>query len=73
MKYLFLDTNIYIHYKGFENISWKDLLSTEDDVTVVMTSIILREINRHKDSSKGKVKNKAWKISEKLKSILLNG
>ena len=73
MKYLFLDTNIYIHYKGFEDIPWKDLLSTEDDVTVVMTSIILREINGHKDSSKGKVKNKARKISEKLKSILLNG
>ena len=73
MKYLFLDTNIFIHYKGFEDIPWKDLLSTKDDVTIVMTSIILREINGHKDSSKGKVKNRARKISEKLNAILLKG
>lgn len=73
MKFLFLDTNIFIHYKGFEDIPWQDLLSTKDDITIVMASIILREINGHKDSSKGRVKNKARKVSEKLNSVLLKG
>lgn len=72
MKYLFLDTNIFIHYKGYEDIPWNTLLGTSDEVSVVLASIILREINGHKDSSKGRVKNKARKISEKFKNILLN-
>lgn len=73
MKYLFLDTNIFIHFKGFEDIPWKSLLDTDDDVTIVLASIIIREIDSHKDSSKGRVKNKARKISEKLNQILLSG
>lgn len=73
MKYLFLDTNLFLHYKGYEDIPWKTLLNTKDEITIVIASIILREINGHKDSSKGRVKNKARKISEKLNSILLKG
>lgn len=71
MKYLFLDTNIFIHYKGYEDIPWKTLLGTSDEVSVVLASIIIREINGHKDSSKGRVRNKARKISEKFNKILL--
>ncbi len=72
MKYLFLDTNIFIHYKGYEDIPWKSLLNTEDDISVVLTSIVLREIDGHKDNSKGRVRNKARKMSEKFNKILLN-
>ena len=52
MKYLFLDTNIFIHFIGFEDIPWKTLLDTDDDVTIVLASIIIREIDGHKDSKK---------------------
>lgn len=71
MKYIFLDTNIFIHYKGYEDIPWKTLLGTPDEISVVLASIILREINGHKDNSKGRVRNKARKISEKFNNILL--
>lgn len=73
MKYLFLDTNLFLHYKGYEDIPWNTLIGTTDKITVVIASIILREINSHKDSSKGRIKNKARKISEKLNVILLKG
>lgn len=71
MKYLFLDTNIFIHYKGYEDIPWQSLLDTSDSVKVVLASIVLREINGHKDNSKGRVRNKARKISEKFNNILI--
>lgn len=71
MKYLFLDTNIFIHYKGYEDIPWQSLLNTSDSVKVVLASIVLREINGHKDNSKGRVRNKARKISEKFNNILI--
>ena len=71
MKYLFLDTNIFIHYKGYEDIPWQKLLNTSDSVSVVLASIILREINGHKDNAKGRVRNKARKMSEKFNNILL--
>lgn len=73
MKYLFLDTNIFIHYIGYEDIPWTELIHTKDEVSIVLASIIIREIDKHKDSSKGRVKTKARKISQKFKSILLNG
>ncbi len=56
MIFLFLDTNLFLHYKGFEDIPWKNLLNTTDDITIVLVSIVLREINGHKDSSKGRLK-----------------
>lgn len=73
MKYLFLDTNIFIHFKGFEDIPWKKLLNTDDNVTIVIASIVIREIDGHKDSSRGRLKNKARKISGMLNQILLSG
>lgn len=73
MKYLFLDTNIFIHYKGYEDIPWQKMLNTSDPVSVVLASIILREINGHKDNAKGRVRNKARKMSEKFNNILLKG
>lgn len=36
MKCLFLDTNIFIHYKGYEDILWQSLLDTSDSVKVVL-------------------------------------
>lgn len=71
MKYLFLDTNIFLHYKGFEDIPWKELLVTDDEITIVLASIILREIDKHKDSAKGKVRDRAKKISKKVNEVLL--
>ena len=54
MKYLFLDTNVYLHYIDFEQIDWKKLI--DSDFTIVVPPIVIREIDKHKDNNRGKIR-----------------
>lgn len=70
MKYLFLDTNIYIHYNDFEEIDWK--LIFKDDVSIVFPPIIMREIDKQKDhGSNARKKKKAKTIASKITDYLI--
>ena len=71
MKYLFLDTNIYLHYIDFEQINWKDVIRDNDDYQIVVPQIVIREIDKIKDSGNGKIKTRAKKISSKFGAIFL--
>ena len=70
MKYLFLDTNIYIHYNDFEEIDWKSIFN--DDVSIVFPPIIMREIDEQKDhGSNARKKKKAKVIASKITDYLI--
>ncbi len=71
MKYLVLDTNVYLHYKDFEQIDWKSLLG--DDVTICVPQVVLREIDKHKDQSRGRVQKRAKRISSRFSEVFLQG
>jgi rRNA-processing protein FCF1 len=64
MKYLFLDTNVYLHYMDFEQIDWKELI--DSDFTIVVPPIVIREIDKHKDNNRGKIQSKAKAVSKKF-------
>lgn len=70
MKYLFLDTNILLHYIDYEQINWKSMFD-DDDITIVITDTVLREIDKHKDSSRGKIQKTAKKYSSRFREILM--
>lgn len=72
MKYVFLDTNIYLHYIDIDNIEWSDIIE-DDDFIIVVPKIVIREIDRHKDQSRGKIQKRAKSISSKFSKILLDG
>jgi len=71
MKYLVLDTNIYLHFKNFEQIDWKSLMN--DDVTVCVPVRILEEIDKHKDRSRGRIQKRAKALSARFGEIFLQG
>lgn len=71
MKYLFLDTNVYLHYKDFEQIDWKTSVCNGDDFTIVVPPIVIREIEKQKDSSRGKIQTRAKNVSSKLGGYFL--
>lgn len=71
MKYLFLDTNIYLHFKSFEQIDWSKLIEGNDEYCIVIPEIVIREIDKIKDSGRGKVQKKAKNISSRFGEILL--
>ena len=72
MKYLFLDTNIYLHYIDVEQINWNKIVG-DADITIVVPRITLREIDQHKDQSRGKIQKRAKAISAKFAQIFLDG
>jgi len=72
MKYLFLDTPVYLHFKDFEQIDWKSLVCNDDDFTIIVPRVVKREINEHKDSSRGKIQKRAKRISAKFGDYFLN-
>ena len=71
MKYLVLDTNIYLHFKNFEQIDWKSLIS--DEVTICIPQRVLSEIDKYKDQSRGKIQKRAKVLSSRFYDIFLQG
>lgn len=69
MTYIFLDTNSLIHYQDFESIRWPDIIK-DNDYAIVICPQVLKEVNIHKDSSKGKRRERAKTINRKLTDIL---
>jgi predicted nucleic acid-binding protein len=61
MKYIFLDTNIFIHFKQFDQIAWDKIVN--DDYKIIIAPIVLDELDKHKTNS-----NK--KIAKRVKNIL---
>lgn len=47
-RFVFPDTNTFLHYQNIDQIDWPDVLGC-DEVTIVITRIVIRELNRHKD------------------------
>ncbi len=72
MKYILLDTNIYLHYKDFEQIDWATIVN-DKEFAIVVPYIVIREIDKHKDGQKGKIKSRAKAVSSKFgRYFLLN-
>lgn len=69
MKYLFLDTNVFLHYNSFEVIPWKELVS--DDFTIVIAPVVQQELDKHKDQSREKIQARARKMSSMLFDYLI--
>lgn len=66
-KYLFLDTNIYLHYKPIQELKLHKKYGK--DCILVIPRIILMELNKHKDSHpNSKIKKKARAICNNIHS-----
>ena len=65
MKYIFLDTNVFLQFKDFEQIPWGELVG-DNDFMIIVSDVVSREIDKHKDSARGKVQKRAKKVSRKL-------
>lgn len=69
MTYLFLDTNSYLQFQDFEFINWGQICNDHNFI-IAVTGIAIREIDKHKDSSRGKLQKRAKKIGKKINQVL---
>lgn len=58
MKYLLLDTNIYLHYIDFEQIDWGTIIG-DKEYEIVVPYTVIKEIDKYKDGPKSKIKVRA--------------
>lgn len=51
MMYCFLDTNVLLHYKTFDEVKWQEVLGVED-VCLVIAPTVTWELDKFKDDSR---------------------
>jgi predicted ribonuclease YlaK len=70
MKYIFLDTNIFIHFQPYEQIPWQKIV--EDDYILVIAPIILDELDKHKTNPNKKIAGRIKNILPKIEKEQTN-
>ncbi|MGE9310140.1 PIN domain-containing protein [Niabella sp. CJ426] len=71
MTYLFLDTNIFLHFQYFEEIPWKEIANSQD-FNIVVAPIVLDELDKHKRNPKSKIATRAKKVLSRIEVITQN-
>jgi predicted nucleic acid-binding protein len=70
MTFLFVDTNVLLHYRRLEEIDWLDL-SKSKEVVIVLCPAVIRELDQHKVSHpRNKFRKRAQEIITSLHSRL---
>jgi len=67
MKYIFIDSNILIHFKEFESIDWLEEISGTE-CTIVIAPIVIDELDRKKIGT-DKLSNRARKALIKIEAL----
>lgn len=72
MIYLFVDTNIFIHCKDFDQIKWSEKFGS-DQITLVVVPAIMRELDKHKgDPNNRRRRDRARKAASLIKEAAQN-
>ena len=68
MLYCFLDTNIFLEFRPIEEIKWLKELNTSS-VCLVVTSVVVRELDKHKAGNNNRLRKRARKSISFLKTL----
>ncbi|MDB5191338.1 MAG: hypothetical protein JWQ96_901 [Segetibacter sp.] len=70
MNYIFLDTNIFIHFIDFEQIPWNAVIQDQDLVTIVIAPTVFAELDKHKYNANARVSGRAKKVLPKIEKYI---
>lgn len=70
MNYIVLDTNIFIHFKDFDQIDWMEVISKKGEFTLVIPPIVIDEIDNHKYNKNSKISRRVKRILPKIEIYL---
>ncbi|RYE05509.1 MAG: hypothetical protein EOP44_04550 [Sphingobacteriaceae bacterium] len=66
MTYLFLDTNIFLHYRAFDEIKWQEQFPDIGEYKLIIASVVIDELDKHKQNPNRKLATRAKKILSKI-------
>ena len=70
MNYIALDTNIFIHFKDFDQIDWKSLTSINDSFTIIIPPVVIDELDKHKYNKNPKISRRVKRILPKIENFI---
>jgi len=70
MRYVFLDTNIFIHFLHFEEIDWPQILAPDSQFTIILAPVVVDELDKHKYNSNRKISSRVRKLLPRIESII---
>jgi predicted ribonuclease YlaK len=68
MKYIFVDTNIFLHFKFFDQIKWSEIV--KDEFKIMLAPTVIDELDKHKRNTNSKIANRAKKVLNRIDQIL---
>ncbi len=68
MKYIFLDTNIFLHFQFFDQIKWNEIVN--DTFKIMLAPTVIDELDKHKRNTSSKIANRAKKVLNKIDQLL---
>lgn len=69
MKYIFLDTNIFLHFQYYDEIAWENVIGNTQ-YTIVVAAIVIDELDTKKNTSSKKTAKRAKTILSKFDKII---
>jgi hypothetical protein len=72
MKYVFLDTNIFIHFSDFEQLDWPTILHTDKDIVIILAPIVIDELDKHKYNKNPKIAKRVKRLLPKIEAYIDN-
>ena len=66
MNYIVLDTNIFIHFRDFDQINWSELVGNNQDYIILIPPTVIDELDRHKYNKNQKISKRAKRILPKI-------
>lgn len=67
-KTIFIDTNIFLHYKMFDEIDWREVVGSAR-VKIVVPHVVMEELEEQKYIAERKIKKRAKKVTDKFDKI----
>lgn len=68
MIYIFLDTNIFLHFRFFVEIPWHSLFG--EPYQIVLAPVVVDELDKHKRNPNGKIASRARKVLGRFEDIV---
>lgn len=72
MNYIVLDTNIFIHFRDFDQINWSELIGNNDECVILIPPTVIDELDSHKYNKNPKISKRVKKILPKIEDYLTN-
>jgi len=73
MHYIFLDTNIYLHFRYFEDIDREKVTQQLGGYEFVLAPVVFSELDKHKYNNNQSLSKRAKEVVNKLYSTIKKG